>query len=210
MTESVPPCFHNVEKSVGEELIINGANADGDAHILRPKNGGTNEMILSLMYKGAPTHHVIARNDDGVWTINKKAFGGHTDLNDLLAELAVPGVKGWPIPLVNPVNNPMSDGDGGDDVAEADAADPEVAAEPDAPMEEDVPETTDEPTGDADDSAEADDTKSLSTAPESEPEAPTSVTHVVPTRIYRSLPLSCSLNQSFVPESRSALRMPHG
>jgi hypothetical protein len=47
-----------------------------DGHFLvRERPGVEGEFVLSLIYKGAPTHHLMRKNEDGVITINRKVVG---------------------------------------------------------------------------------------------------------------------------------------
>jgi len=61
------------------------------------------------MFRGKPTHHKVARNDVGEWTVNGKVFGDGSSIAAVLDFLRDPQVQGWPVPLVNPVDNVESE-----------------------------------------------------------------------------------------------------
>lgn len=65
----------------------------------RPKYPG--EYILSVNYKGKPTHHLVSKNDEGTLIVNKKSFSGHKDIKDLVKELSTKQA-GWPVALTVP------------------------------------------------------------------------------------------------------------
>lgn len=63
--------------------------------------------MISVTYKGRPTHHFVAPNsDNGVLTVNNKHIGDETDIetliNDVLAVDPLP--KGWPVRLMHYVD----------------------------------------------------------------------------------------------------------
>ena len=61
------------------------------------------EFALTVVYKSKPTHHMIKRNGDGYFTLGKlQPVKECTELKPMIEALQQP-VKGWPIPLSNPV-----------------------------------------------------------------------------------------------------------
>lgn len=49
--------------------------------MVRSREGKPGEYVLCVVYKGKCTHHLIAKNDDGFYAINKKTFGDYTKVN---------------------------------------------------------------------------------------------------------------------------------
>ena len=39
--------------------------------------------MLCVVFKGKPTHHLVSKNEEAQYTVNKKTFGGHTKLADV-------------------------------------------------------------------------------------------------------------------------------
>lgn len=83
------------------ESIIRAAESPAGTFAIRARNTtDTEEWVLSVAYKGRPTHHLIKKTD-GVLQINKKDYGNTwTTISELVATLSKPGVQGWPIPLL--------------------------------------------------------------------------------------------------------------
>jgi hypothetical protein len=73
--------------------------------LVREREGIPGQFVLSLVYKGKPTHHLIAPNPDGLLLINKKQYGNWSTPQQLVAGLssAAKLPQGWPIPLSHPV-----------------------------------------------------------------------------------------------------------
>jgi hypothetical protein len=64
---------------------------------------------MSVNYKGKPTHHLVAPNDEGHLSVNKKVFAASDKPEALIAALAsVTLPKGWPVRLKS--YTPASDG----------------------------------------------------------------------------------------------------
>lgn len=58
------------------------AYVDREASFLVRNRGEVpGEFVLSVIFKGRPTHHLIKKNDAGKFTINKKQIGDYTELN---------------------------------------------------------------------------------------------------------------------------------
>jgi histone H2A len=62
------------------------------------QQGKPGEYVLSVVYKGKPTHHRIKPDQSGVLRVNNRAFGRNTTVSELVASL---GKKqpGWPVAL---------------------------------------------------------------------------------------------------------------
>ena len=99
--------------------LVKAAGLDNGRFLVRTRDGKPGEYVLCVVFKGKPTHHLISKNEDGNLTVNKKTFGGHKKIADLVSELSTK-TAGWPVPLDKPV---AREGEG----AEAAAA-PKVAA----------------------------------------------------------------------------------
>lgn len=89
-------------------------NADGGAeesgrHLVRSKDGTTTYLILSVIYKGQPTHHALVFGDDGEFTLNKVPTGC-SSLRELLEKYRSKQPK-WPVPLTTGVQNATSKND---------------------------------------------------------------------------------------------------
>lgn len=94
-------------KAKAEELLTthnNGANAAG-TFLFRKKGTDLtgNSMVLSVIYKGTPTHHLMTREaKGGDWTVNKHTCEGATNVKQVAALLRKK-MPWWPVPLVHPV-----------------------------------------------------------------------------------------------------------
>lgn len=107
-----------------------GTYVDG-AFAVRDRPNQPDEYVLSVNFKGKPTHHLVSKNEDGNFVVNKKTYGGHTTIENLVNALSVKQA-GWPVLLSTP-SAPAT-------AAEAAATPvPAPAAVPD-PVPEPVPE----------------------------------------------------------------------
>ncbi len=73
--------------------------------LVRPRPGTPAEYVLSVVFKGKATHHLIQPAPDGVLQINRKTLGAFRTLDALVAGLRNPDSlpQGWPVPLAFPV-----------------------------------------------------------------------------------------------------------
>jgi hypothetical protein len=55
--------------------------------------------VLSLVYKGKATQHLIAPNDDGILCVNKKPYGGQVKAIEPLVAALATKPAGWPVKL---------------------------------------------------------------------------------------------------------------
>ena len=78
---------------VPELLLADGGEGVKGKFLLRTKGDSGNDFILSVIYKGAPTHHALARADDGEeFTINKQPTGCST-LDEVMGLAPLPATK---------------------------------------------------------------------------------------------------------------------
>eukprot|EP00045_Choanoeca_perplexa_P011891 m.127608 g.127608 ORF g.127608 m.127608 type:complete len:627 (+) comp15805_c0_seq1:75-1955(+) len=100
--------FDKITKEQAEELIMNAGGKDGRWLVRpRPTANGTGDYVLSLVFKGKPTHHLIQKRPDGVYTINKKAYGEPKTVTEAMKLLAAESPPpGWPVRLTDPCVNP--------------------------------------------------------------------------------------------------------
>ena len=103
------PTRHHV---FAELLLADGGDGDNGKYLIRSKGNSTDEFILSVIYKGAPTHHAIARAGDGEeFTLNKNPTGC-VELSDLVVKFRTKQPK-WPVPLTTVCDNGQDGGGGG-------------------------------------------------------------------------------------------------
>lgn len=94
------PFVHGAIKKADAEAML---SADGGLEkpgkfLIRSKGGSANDYILSVVYKGAATHHAISRESEGSeFTLNKQPTGA-TNLSDLIEKYRTKRPK-WPVPL---------------------------------------------------------------------------------------------------------------
>ena len=74
---------------------MEGGATDGK-FLVRPR--GSSEYVLSVVFKGKPTHHLVKR-DGGELMLNGGKFGGHTEIESLIGALDRVQ-QGWPVALV--------------------------------------------------------------------------------------------------------------
>lgn len=56
--------------------------------------------VLNVCFKGKPTRHLIAPNENGILTINNKVYGEHKTLKSLIMALSSANLpRGWPVRL---------------------------------------------------------------------------------------------------------------
>eukprot|EP00039_Didymoeca_costata_P018413 m.333341 g.333341 ORF g.333341 m.333341 type:complete len:394 (-) comp17127_c0_seq1:92-1273(-) len=90
-----------ITREEAEEKIANAGLDDG-RFLLRSREGKPDQYVLCVVYKGKPTHHLISKGENG-FIINKKKYGDHNTVQELISQLAQPGTPGWPVPLDKPV-----------------------------------------------------------------------------------------------------------
>jgi len=62
------------------ELMVK-AGLDEGRFLVRTRDNKPGEYVLCVVYKGKPTHHLIAKNEAGIYAINKKTFGEYNKVN---------------------------------------------------------------------------------------------------------------------------------
>jgi len=99
--DASPAWLHgSITTMKAEAMVRNAGMKDGTFLVWDAKK---QKYALTVVYEGAPTHHQLAQNNQGVWTVNKGMLTRHTDMIYTINALGVPGVKGWPVPLIQPV-----------------------------------------------------------------------------------------------------------
>lgn len=81
---------------------VEGLLGTEDGKFLVRTKKGSSDLILSVVYKGRPTHHTIQKDEDGHMLVNKRKYGDHDELFKLIAHLGEKR-KGWPVALNKPV-----------------------------------------------------------------------------------------------------------
>ena len=111
--------FHeSIKKPEADELLLaDGGESIAGKFLLRRKGAAENDFILSVIYKGAPTHHAVAREREGKEFAVNKTPTGKTDLEGVVEYLRSKQPK-WPVPLTEGVRG----GDGGSDSNETENA----------------------------------------------------------------------------------------
>ena len=103
--------LHAITKAKAEELLLaNGGKGKSGKFLFRPKKGESNTYLLSVIYKGAPTHHNVVRAAPGGELSLNKTPTGTTTLAGLHEYLKTKQPK-WPVPLTEGV--PSGGGGGG-------------------------------------------------------------------------------------------------
>ena len=83
-------------KSKADTLLLGGGGKQG-RFFVRPHPNQTDAFIVSIMFKGKPTHHKSEKGEDGFFVINGKQLGPKaTTIEQLVAALATKP-KGWPV-----------------------------------------------------------------------------------------------------------------
>ena len=106
--------FHGMinKENANELLSADGGNEVSGKFLFRAKKE-EGKYLLSVVYKGNPTHHTIETDDDGKLLLNKAATGQST-LSDLVEHLRTKGKQPkWPVPLTQGVPGPGGGSGGG-------------------------------------------------------------------------------------------------
>lgn len=98
-----PPWLHNKITREDAEALVTEAGLDDGRFLLRTREGKKGEYVLCVVYKGKPTHHLCSKNEEGLYAVNKKTYGGHEKISALVAQLSKK-TAGWPVPLDKPVH----------------------------------------------------------------------------------------------------------
>jgi hypothetical protein len=63
-------------------LILSDGNEDGK-FMVRLRSGSQTDFVLTVVYRGKPTHHLVLLGGDGLYTINRKAYGQHNAIDQV-------------------------------------------------------------------------------------------------------------------------------
>ena len=58
---------------------------------MRKRQGHEGDWVLGVVYKGRATHHLIVKEPDGMFYINKKKFGNNSNIEDVSPRVCVGG-----------------------------------------------------------------------------------------------------------------------
>ena len=96
--------FHgNINKSEAESLLEADGGFDNPGKFLvRSKGGSTDNFILSVVYKGAATHHMLVRESEGSEFMLNKQSTGATTIGGVIDAYRSKRPK-WPVPLTDGV-----------------------------------------------------------------------------------------------------------
>lgn len=99
---SDPDWVHGELSREEAEAIVKAKGLKDGRYLVRKREGQPGQYVLCVVYKNKPTHHLVAKDGDGLYAVNKKVYGdGFTDMPSAIAVLRQPGVKGWPVPLTD-------------------------------------------------------------------------------------------------------------
>lgn len=84
------------------EALLEDEGLDDGRFLVRNVLGKAEHYILSVVYKGKPTHHPIAPNDSGRLVLNKSTWNESRTIEQLVEALEYTQA-GWPVPLDKPV-----------------------------------------------------------------------------------------------------------
>jgi len=102
-----PWLWKGISREKSEELVTEAGLDDG-RYLVRSRDGpNKGEYVLCVVFKSKATHHLIKRNEEGQYIINKKTYGGHQKIAQLIKQLKTK-TPGWPVVLTMPVPNPES------------------------------------------------------------------------------------------------------
>lgn len=60
------------------------AGLDDGRFLVRTRENKPGEYVLCVVYKGKPTHHLIAKNAEGIYAINKKTYGNNKTIEEVI------------------------------------------------------------------------------------------------------------------------------
>ena len=96
--------FHGgIKKAAADALLLaDGGESETGKFLIRSKGDSTTSYFVSVIYKGAPTHHALMREDeDSEFTLNKQP-SGQTTLAGVIEHYGKKRPK-WPVPLTTGV-----------------------------------------------------------------------------------------------------------
>ena len=74
-----PPSVSELVRSTPPDV------SDGTFLIRERDASGGEEFVMCVVFRKAPTHHLMKRNDEGLFTINKASYGDFKTLEDVRA-----------------------------------------------------------------------------------------------------------------------------
>jgi hypothetical protein len=101
--------FGPLTKEAANSLVTANQGGEDGSFMVRARNGQEDQFVLCVVFRGKPTHHLMAQTETGAYTINKKSYGEgpHATMEALIMQLQKPGTKGWPVPLTKPCSGGM-------------------------------------------------------------------------------------------------------
>ncbi|EDQ87585.1 uncharacterized protein MONBRDRAFT_27106 [Monosiga brevicollis MX1] len=98
--------LHGAISKVEADEALELRKIDGQ-FLLRQRSPDSEDIVMSLTFRGKPTHHLVMRDAGGRWLINRKQYGPPTDdLDNLLRLLAASQPPaGWPQRITDFVPN---------------------------------------------------------------------------------------------------------
>jgi hypothetical protein len=102
--DGMSPWFHGpIKKTEADALLeAGGGFSNSGKFLIRQKGSSTNDFILSVVYKGAGTHHVLNRESDGAELLLNKTGTGCTTIAEVVEKYRSKQPK-WPVPLTDGV-----------------------------------------------------------------------------------------------------------
>ena len=84
----------NISKADADDILAGCA----DGTFLIRRRAKADEFVLSVVYMGKATHHLVAPDAAGIMAVNKQAFGDQKAIHALVDALRLPRAD-WPVPL---------------------------------------------------------------------------------------------------------------
>lgn len=77
----VPPAwmYSPMSKADADEILLSNANEDGEFFV-RQREPQSRDFVMTLLFQGKATHHLMRKDESGVWTINGKKYVEEIDL----------------------------------------------------------------------------------------------------------------------------------
>lgn len=102
---STPWLHPKITKAEAEDLLL-GSGEDTKGKYLVRRGKSPQKFVLSIMFKGKPTHHMCSQGDDGYFTVNNKSYDSQaTTIKELIEHLQTKP-EGWPVRLRSFVPGP--------------------------------------------------------------------------------------------------------
>ncbi|EDQ84906.1 uncharacterized protein MONBRDRAFT_29769 [Monosiga brevicollis MX1] len=98
--------FGEISKDAADELLQKDGLEDGK-FLVRIRPGHPEDYVLAVVFKGRPTHHLVQKGVDGMFTVNKKSFGPARSISEVVALFQTDTLPpNWPVKLASFVRNP--------------------------------------------------------------------------------------------------------